>query len=141
MNNTVSNGKIITLEYTVKFEDGQIVDTNVGGDPLTYTQGAHQIIRGVESAVEGMEVGQTKQAVVPPTEGYGDRDPNALHEIPKEKVPQEAKVGTQLHGKDATGREIRPVVSAIKEDTVVLDFNHPLAGRTLHFDLKVVSIS
>lgn len=141
MNNTVSNGKIITLEYTVKFEDGQIVDTNVGGDPLTYTQGAHQIIRGVESAVEGMEVGQTKQAIVPPTEGYGDRDPNALHEIPKEKVPQEAKVGTQLHGKDATGREIRPVVSAIKEDTVVLDFNHPLAGRTLHFDLKVVSIS
>ncbi|HKT33922.1 MAG TPA: FKBP-type peptidyl-prolyl cis-trans isomerase, partial [Nitrospira sp.] len=104
MNNTVSNGKIITLEYTVKFEDGQIVDTNVGGDPLTYTQGAHQIIRGVESAVEGMEVGQTKQAIVPPTEGYGDRDPNALHEIPKEKVPQEAKVGTQLHGKDATGR-------------------------------------
>ena len=141
MSNTVSNGKVITLEYTVKLQDGQVVDTNVGGDPLTYTQGANQIIRGVESAVEGMEVGQTKQAVVPPNEGYGDRDPNALHEISKEKVPQEAKVGTQLHGKDATGREIRPVVSAIKDDTVVLDFNHPLAGKTLHFDLKVVNIS
>ena len=141
MSNTVAPGKVITLEYTVKLEDGQIVDTNVGGDPLTYTQGANQIIRGVESAVEGMEVGQTKQAIVPPNEGYGDRDPNALHEIPKDKVPQEAKVGTQLHGKDATGREIRPVVSDIKDETVVLDFNHPLAGKILHFDLKVVNIS
>jgi FKBP-type peptidyl-prolyl cis-trans isomerase SlyD len=137
---TVSQGKVISLEYTVKLEDGQVVDTNVGGEPLTYTQGAHQIIRGVESAVEGMEVGQTKQAIVSPAEGYGDRDPDALHEISKEKVPQEAKVGTQLHGKDSSGREIRPTVSAIKDETVVLDFNHPLAGKTLHFDLKVLNI-
>ena len=141
MTETVSNGKMISLEYTVKLEDGQPVDTNVGQDPLTYTQGANQIIRGVETAVEGMEVGQTKQTVVSPTDGYGNRDPNAVHEVPKAKVPQEAKVGTMLHGKDASGREIRPTVSAIKDDTVVLDFNHPLAGKTLHFDLKVVNIS
>jgi FKBP-type peptidyl-prolyl cis-trans isomerase 2 len=141
MTETVSNGRVISLEYTVKLEDGQPVDTNVGQDPLTYTHGANQIIRGVEAAVEGMEVGQTKQVVVSPTDAYGDRDPNAVHEVPKAKVPQEAKVGTMLHGKDAGGREIRPTVSAIKDDTVVLDFNHPLAGKTLHFDLKVVNIS
>lgn len=141
MAETVSNGKVISLEYTVKLEDGQPVDTNVGQDPLTYTQGANQIIRGVEAAVVGMEVGQTKQVVVSPTEGYGDRDPNAVHEVPKAKVPQEAKIGTMLHGKDANGREIRPTVSAINADTVILDFNHPLAGKTLHFDLKVVNIS
>ena len=141
MNESVSNGKVISLEYTVKLEDGQLVDTNVGQDPLTYTQGANQIIRGVEAAVEGMEVGQTKQVVVSPTEGYGDRDPNAVHEVPKAKIPQEAKIGTMLHGKDANGREIRPTVSAINADTVILDFNHPLAGKTLHFDLKVVNIS
>jgi len=141
MTETASNGKLISLEYTLKLEDGQLVDTNVGQDPLTYTQGANQIIRGVEAAVEGMEVGQTKQAIVSPTDGYGDRDPNAIHEVPKAKVPQEAKVGTMLHGKDANGRKIQPTVSAIKDDTVVLDFNHPLAGKTLHFDLKVVNIS
>ena len=141
MNKTVSNGKVISLEYTVKLEDGQVVDTNVGSDPLKYTQGANQIIRGVESAVEGMEVGQAKQAVVPPVEGYGDADPNAFAEVPKEKLPREIEVGTQLHGKDATGREIRPVVSAIKDETVLLDFNHPLAGKTLYFDLKVVNIN
>ncbi len=141
MAETVSNGKVISLEYTVTLEDGQPVDTNVGQDALTYTQGANQIIRGVEAAVEGMEVGQTKQVVVSPTEGYGDRDPNAVHEVPKAKIPQEAKIGTMLHGKDANGREIRPTVSAINADTVILDFNHPLAGKTLHFDLKVVNIS
>ena len=141
MAETVSNGKVISLEYTVTLEDGQPVDTNVGQDALTYTQGANQIIRGVEAAVEGMEVGQIKQVVVSPTEGYGDRDPNAVHEVPKAKVPQEAKIGTMLHGKDANGREIRPTVSAINADTVILDFNHPLAGKTLHFDLKVVNIN
>ena len=141
MAETVSNGKVISLEYTVTLEDGQPVDTNVGQDALTYTQGANQIIRGVEAAVEGMEVGQTTQVVVSPTEGYGDRDPNAVHEVPKAKIPQEAKIGTMLHGKDANGREIRPTVSAINADTVILDFNHPLAGKTLHFDLKVVNIS
>jgi len=62
MNDTVSNGKKISLEYTVKLEDGQVVDTNVGGNPLMYTQGANEILRGVESAVEGMEVGEAKQA-------------------------------------------------------------------------------
>jgi FKBP-type peptidyl-prolyl cis-trans isomerase 2 len=141
MTEAVSNGKVISLEYTVKLEDGQLVDTNVGQDPLTYTHGANQIIRGVEAAVEGMEIGQTKQAIVSPMDGYGDRDPNAVHEVPKAKVPQEAKVGAMLHGKDASGRTIQPTVSAIKDETVVLDFNHPLAGKTLHFDLKVVNIS
>ncbi len=141
MNNTVSNGKVIALEYTLKLDNDQVVDTNVGKDPLTYTQGANQIIRGVEAAVEGMEIGEAKQAVVPPTDGYGDSDPDAFQEIPKEKLPQEIAIGTQLHGKDANGREIRPIVSAIKDKTVLLDFNHPLAGKTLYFDLKVVNIT
>jgi FKBP-type peptidyl-prolyl cis-trans isomerase 2 len=140
MNKTVSNGKVISLEYTLKLEDGNVVDTNVGGDLLTFTQGDNQIIRGVESALEGMEVGQAKQAVVPPVEGYGDPDPGAFHEMPKENLPQEIQVGTQLHGKDTSGREIRPIVSAIKDETVLLDFNHPLAGKTPYFDLKVVNI-
>lgn len=140
MSNKVTKGKVISLEYTVKLDDDNVVDTNVGKDPLTYTQGSNQIIPGVESALEGMEVGQTKQAVVQPKEGYGEKDPNAFQEVSKEKVPSDVKVGTQLHGKDASGREIRPIVSAIKDETVLLDFNHPLAGKTLFFDLKVVSI-
>jgi FKBP-type peptidyl-prolyl cis-trans isomerase SlyD len=131
---------VISLEYTLKLDDNQVVDTNVGKDPLTYTQGANQIVPGVESALEGMAVGQAKQVVVAPSDGYGDRDPNALQEVPKQNVPQDIKVGTLLQGKDTAGREVRPIVTEIKDDTVLLDFNHPLAGKTLFFDLKVVNI-
>jgi FKBP-type peptidyl-prolyl cis-trans isomerase 2 len=140
MTETVSKGKVTSLEYTLKLDDTQVVDTNVGKNPLIYTQGANQIIPGVESAVEGMTVGQAKQVVVAPTDGYGNRNPKAFQEIPKEKVPQGIQVGTQLHGKDAAGHDVRPIVTEIKEDTVLLDFNHPLAGKTLFFDLKVVNI-
>jgi FKBP-type peptidyl-prolyl cis-trans isomerase 2 len=140
MTETVSKGKVISLEYTVKLEDNQVVDTNMGKDPLTYTQGANQIVPGVESAVEGMTVGQAKHVVVAPSDGYGDRNPDAFHEVPKEKVPKDIHVGAQLQGKDTDGREVRPIVTEIKDDTVLLDFNHPLAGKTLFFDLKVVDI-
>lgn len=141
MNKTVSAGHVVSLEYTVKLSDDQVIESNVGKEPLTYTQGANQIIRGVEHAVEGMAVGQAKQAVVPPADGYGERDPHAFQDVPKDKLPPEIAVGTQLHGKDAEGRNVRPVVSAINDKTVTLDFNHPLAGKTLHFDLKVVNIT
>ena len=137
---TTSKGKMISLEYTVKLEDNQVVDSNVGKEPLTFTQGANQIIRGVEAAVEGMTVGQTKQVIVEPEDGYGAPDPEAFQEVPKENVPAEIKVGTQLHGKATDGRVVQPIVAEIKDKTVLLDFNHPLAGKTLVFDVKVVSI-
>ena len=140
MAESVSNGKVISLEYTLKLDDNQVVDSNVGKDPLTYKQGANQIIPGVEVAVEGMTVGQAKSVVVEPPDGYGNVNPDAIQEIPKEKVPQDVKVGTQLHGKDASGQEIRPTVREVRDNTVLLDFNHPLAGKTLFFDLKVLGV-
>src|SRR5262244_2034983 len=101
MTATVTKGKVISLEYTLKLDEKQVVDTNVGKDPLTYTQGTNQIIRGVEAAVAGMTVGETKHVILEPADGYGTINPRAFQEVPKEKVPKEAKVGTQLHGKDA----------------------------------------
>ena len=140
MTATVSKGKVISLEYTLKLDDNQVVNTNVGKAPLTYTQGANQIIRGVETAVEGMTVGEAKHVIVPPADGYGARDLTAVHEVPKKNVPEEIQVGTQLHGKDASGHVIRPIVKEIKDNTVLLDFNHPLAGKTLFFDVKVLDV-
>jgi FKBP-type peptidyl-prolyl cis-trans isomerase SlyD len=140
MTETVSKGKVISLEYTVKLDDNQVVDSNVGKEPLTYTQGAKRIVPGVESAVEGMTVGQAKHVVVAPSDGYGERNPNAFQEVPKEKVPKDVQVGTRLHGKDTAGRDVRPIVTEIKDNTVLLDFNHPLAGKTLFFDLRVLNI-
>lgn len=138
---TVEAGKQISLEYTLRLDDKTVVDTNVGRDPLTYTQGQQQIIPGLESALTGMAVGESKNVTVAPNDGYGVVNPQAFQEVPKENIPSEAlKVGTQLQGKDSSGRIVRPRVSAVNKDTVVLDFNHPLAGQTLHFDVKVVDI-
>ncbi len=140
-NMTVSTGNEVSLEYTLTLENKEVIDTNVGGQPLTYTQGSQQIIPGLEEAIEGMTQGESKQVTVTPQRGYGEVNPKALQEIPKDQIPTEAqKVGMQLQGKDASGRIVRPRVAEVKKDTVVLDFNHPLAGKTLFFDVKVLEI-
>jgi FKBP-type peptidyl-prolyl cis-trans isomerase SlyD len=139
---TVSNGKQVTLEYTLKLDDQSVVDTNVGGEPLKVTQGSHQIISGVEKAIDGMTVGEKKQFAVPPADGYGTIDPKAFQEVDKNMVPSDSrKIGTQLEGKTADGRTVFPRISEVKNETIVLDFNHPLAGRTLYFDVKVLDVA
>jgi FKBP-type peptidyl-prolyl cis-trans isomerase SlyD len=139
---TVSNGKQVALEYTVKLDDQSVVDSNVGQEPLKVTQGRHEVVPGLEKALEGMSVGEKKNVTVAPTEGYGDVDPKAFQEVDKKMVPAEAqKVGTQLEGKTADGRKVFPRISELKDETVVLDFNHPLAGKTLHFDVQVLDVA
>lgn len=139
---TVSNGKQVSLEYTLKLDDQSVVDTNVGGEPLKVTQGSHQIIPGVEKQIEGMAIGEKKKFSVAPADGYGAIDPNAFREIDKKMVPVDAqKVGTQLEGKTAEGRKVFPRIAEVKNDTLVLDFNHPLAGKTLYFDIKVLDVA
>jgi FKBP-type peptidyl-prolyl cis-trans isomerase 2 len=138
---TISDGKTISMEYTLTLEDKKVLDTNVGGDPLNFTQGSHQIIPGLETALEGMKVGESKQVTVAPEQGYGPINPQAVQEVPIEKIPEEArKIGAQLQGKDAQGRMVTPRVAEVKEQVVVLDFNHPLAGKELFFDVKILDI-
>lgn len=139
---TVSNGKQVTLEYTMKLDDQSVVDTNVGREPLKVTQGRHEIIPGLEKALEGMAAGEKKKVTLAPTEAYGTVDPKAFQEVDKNMVPADAqKVGIQLEGKTADGKTVYPRISEVKNDTVVLDFNHPLAGKTLHFDVKVLDVA
>lgn len=138
---TVTNGKLIEIEYTLKLEDKSTVDSNVGGDPLQFVQGEHQIIPGLESALDGMAVGTSKHVVVKPEEGYGPVDPKAIKEVEKSKIPPTGlKVGSELQGRDPDGRSVYAKVKEIKESTVVLDFNHPLAGQKLLFDVKVLKV-
>jgi len=138
---TVSSGKEVSIEYTLRLEDKSVVDTNVGGEPLTYTQGAQQIIVGLESEVEGMAVGETKEVTVPPERGYGVMDAAAFREVDNTHVPEAARVvGAKLQGRDANGQSVYARVAQVKESTVILDFNHPLAGKTLFFEVKVLDI-
>ena len=88
---TISDGKTISLEYTLTLEDKKVLDTNVGSDPLNFTQGSHQIIPGLETALEGMEIGESKQVTVAAEQGYGPINLKAVQEVSIEKIPEEAR--------------------------------------------------
>ncbi len=137
----VANGNRVSIEYTLTLPDKTQVDTNVGMEPLTYTQGGQEILPGLQKALLGLKEGETKRVTLSPEEGYGPVESNALQEVNKDLIPEEAlKVGTPLVARDTSGRARRLRVQEIKEETVVLDFNHPLAGETLIFDVKVLKI-
>ena len=104
-NLTISEGTIVSMEYTLTSEDKKVLDTNVDGEPLTFTQGAHQIIPGLETALLGMKSGERKQVTVAPKDGYGESDSERIQEVPIEHIPPDARqVGVQLQGQDAQGR-------------------------------------
>lgn len=137
---SIENGKTVSLEYTVSV-DGQQVESNKGSAPLVYTHGAKQIVPGLEKELTGLDVGSSKSVTVPPEQAYGEVNDQAFVEVKKEQVPEEARqVGAQLMTKDPQGNTLHPVVSEVREESVVLDFNHPLAGKTLQFDVTVVSV-
>jgi len=138
---TVSKGKQVSIEYTLTLGDKDVIDTNVGGTPLSFVQGNNQIITGLEKALEGMTVGQSKKVEVAPEEAYGPVFPEAQITIQAAQLPEEArKVGAEVQGKDPQGRVMRGLVTAVANETATVDFNHPLAGKTLHFDVKIHSV-
>jgi FKBP-type peptidyl-prolyl cis-trans isomerase SlyD len=140
-NNVVKDGTVVSLEYTLSGDDGKAIETNKGKDPLKYTQGSHQIVPGLEKGLAGMKVGEERRVKVKPEEGYGPVDPKGFQEFPKEKIPSEGlKVGAVLMAKGPQGQQVPVRVHEIKDKTVVLDLNHPMAGKTLVFDVKVLDV-
>ncbi len=138
---TIGEGTSVSLEYTLTLEDQTVIDTNVGKDPLVYTHGSQEIIPGLEKQLIGLKVGDTKNVEVAPADGYGEADPNRVQEIPKDKIPEEALgVGKKLQGQGPDGQMMFAQVTEVKENTVIVDLNHPLAGKTLFFAVKVLKI-
>jgi len=141
MSPAIETGSTVQLEYTLKDDNGKVLDSNKGRDPLTYTQGQEQIIPGLEKALTGMRAGEEKQVTVEPEDAYGAVDPAAQTEVPKEMLPPDAlQVGTQLVARSPMGETRVVRVKEVKGATVILDLNHPLAGKTLHFDVKVIGV-
>ena len=132
---------MISLEYTLKSPDGKVIETSKGREPLKYIHGQKMMIPGLEKELTGMKVGGEKHVTVKPEDAYGKINPKAVQEVPKEKIPVNAlKVGAVLAAKSPEGRVVPMRVHEIKEKTVVMDMNHPMAGKTLVFDVKVVDI-
>jgi FKBP-type peptidyl-prolyl cis-trans isomerase SlyD len=138
---TIEDGATVQLEYTLSDDAGKLLDTNKGQQPLTYTQGGQQIIAGLEKQLAGMQSGQAKKVVLKPEDAFGPVDPAAQTEVPKDALPPDALVvGTQLMARNSSGEGRPVIVKEIKEKTVVVDLNHPLAGKTLVFDIKVLGV-
>jgi len=137
----VGDNDVVSLEYTLTVE-GKVVDSSEGHGPIEYIQGQGHIIPGLEKAVAGMSVGESKEVAVSPAEGYGEEDPNAFVEVPKSEFPPNipVEVGTPLQLRDAQGQVFDAYIAEVKEDSAILNFNHPLAGKTLNFNIKVVGI-
>jgi FKBP-type peptidyl-prolyl cis-trans isomerase SlyD len=140
-NNVVKDGTVVSLQYTLSSEDGKTIESNKGKEPLKYTHGGQQIVPGLEKNLTGMKMGEEKRVKVNPEEGYGPVDPKGFQEFPKDKIPSEGlKVGAVLTARGPQGQQVPVRVHEIKEKTVVLDLNHPMAGKTLVFDVKVLDI-
>lgn len=137
----IENGAKVQLEYTLKDDGGKVLDSNKGRDPLTYTQGQQQIIPGLEQALSGMRAGDEKKVTVKPADAYGEVNPNAVTEVPKEMLPPDAlTVGTELVAQSEGGDRRIVRIKEVREQTVVIDLNRPLAGKTLFFDVKVLGV-
>jgi len=128
------------IEYTVKNSKGEVVDSNKGQAPLEFIAGKGQIIPGLEKEVEKMEVGEEKIIVVPASEAYGERNEELVETLPRSQFEGiDLQKGMTLYGQSPDGQVIAVTVKDFDDQNVTIDYNHPLAGEDLTFDVKVVS--
>jgi FKBP-type peptidyl-prolyl cis-trans isomerase 2 len=137
----VVEGKTVKVNYSLEV-DGKVLDSSEGREPLEFKVGSGQMIPGFEKGVMGMKVGEKKSFKVSPEDGYGPEDPKAILDVPISKLPPEIKpeAGMTLYAQAPDGRKVPVRIMEVKDDVVVMNFNHPLAGKTLNFDVEVLEI-
>jgi peptidylprolyl isomerase len=138
----VKNGDTVNVHYHGKLTDGSTFDSSEGREPLTFTVGSGQVIKGFDDALLDMKPGDKKTVHILVDDAYGQRREDMMMEYPKTDFPPDMQpvVGLELHMSDNTGNVFPVIIADVKADVVVLDANHPLAGQDLIFDLELVSI-
>jgi FKBP-type peptidyl-prolyl cis-trans isomerase 2 len=138
----VKNGDKVQVHYHGRFTDGTTFDSSEGREPLEFEVGAGNVIRGFDEGVMGMSIGDKKTVSIQAGDAYGEKSEDMLVEFPKEQFPPEMvpEVGMQLNMTNGNGQVILVTIVEVKDDTVILDANHPLAGKDLIFDIELVSI-
>jgi|SRR6218665_1423831 len=139
----VKSGDKVKVHYHGRLTSGETFDKSEGREPLEFEVGSGAVIKGFDDGVTGMAVGEKKTINIPFLEAYGPRNPEMIIEMPKDRFPQdmEVEVGLPLVMSDGQGNQYQVVVTELKDEAVVLDANHPLAGKDLIFDLELVDIS
>ena len=138
----VKEGDVVKVHYTGKLTNGEQFDSSVGREPLEFTVGAGQMIKGFDAAMPGMAVGDKKTINIIPEDGYGEKSEDAIIEFPKENVPADMKLepGMPLTLSNQAGQPVPVIVVEVKDDIIILDANHFLAGQDLVFDIELVEI-
>ncbi len=140
---TAKKGDIVKVHYTGKLTSGDQFDSSAGRSPLEFKVGAGQMIPGFDQAIPGMNVGEKKTITVPPADAYGEKNNEAIIEFPKANIPADMKLetGMKLQLRNEAGQPIPVVVTEVKDETVMLDANHELAGKELVFDIELMEIA
>ena len=139
----VKDDLVVSLDYTLRLEDGEVVDSSEGVEPLSFLQGRGQIIEGLERELYGMSEGDEKQVSVSPEEAYGQYEESRVQAVPRDTFPEDMELeeGMSVRLRDSqSGQQFDAYIDEIQSDQVILDFNHPLAGETLHFDVKIAGL-
>ncbi|MEO9021915.1 MAG: peptidylprolyl isomerase [Ginsengibacter sp.] len=140
---TAKKGDNVKVHYKGKLTTGEQFDSSEGRSPLAFTVGAGQMIKGFDNAIPGMAVGEKKTINIAPGDAYGEKNADAIIEFPKSNIPEDMKLepGMKLQLQNQQGQPVPVVVTEIKDDVVILDANHELAGKELIFDIELVEIS
>ena len=140
-NDTVQDGVVVSMEYMLHV-DGELLDSSDGQGPLQFLTGYGNIVAGLENEMIGMKIGDSKEVVVQPAEGYGEFDDQAFMKVPRSDFPKEMllEVDAEINVRDDEDRARYARIESIEGDVVTLNFNHPLAGDELHFQVKVVAL-
>lgn len=138
----IENNHVVALHYTLKNGDGVELDSSAGKDPLQYLHGGEGIIPGLEQELSGKEVGDKFVVTIRPEDAYGESRPELVNEVPREQFPegQDIQPGMQFQAQGPNGETQIITVTAVTDDTITVDANHPLAGQVLHFDVSVEEI-
>jgi FKBP-type peptidyl-prolyl cis-trans isomerase SlyD len=138
----ITQNTVASIEYTLKDNEGQVLDTSEGREPLTYLHGSGNLVPGLESALEGNGEGDSVSVTVEPAEGFGDRDENLIQQVPKTAFEgvDSIEAGMRFQASDENGQGRIVTVTEVADDQVTVDANHPLAGVPLNFDVNVVEV-
>ena len=139
----IEDGKFVAIDYVGTFESGETFDSSKGRDPLEFAIASGMVIPGMDKAVKEMEVGEEKNISIPPAEAYGNYDDKLVHSFPKEGMQNDfdPQVGMAISVKMENGQQVPATVKEVTDKEVVLDVNHPLAGKTLNFFIKLLEIN
>jgi FKBP-type peptidyl-prolyl cis-trans isomerase 2 len=138
----VEEGKQVALEFSITLQDGTVYLSNTDHEPLTYKHGQKELLPALEEALSGLQVDDTKQITLTPDDAFGSVNPEAFVSVQPDTIPEEArKVDTILTTQDANGNTLNVRVHDIQDEQIIIDYNHPLAGKTVVFDLRVIGIA